>query len=269
MRIALGVEYDGTAFNGWQRQPAARTVQAQLEAALTGIANEAIGVTCAGRTDSGVHACHQVVHFDTEAERSNRSWVLGCNANMPADVSVLWAQPMPDQFHARFSAVSRSYDYVICNRQSRPGLWHGKVSWQCLPLDAECMSEAAAYWLGEHDFSAFRAKGCQAPHPMRTVYEFAVTESAGFVVLSVTANAFLQHMVRNLAGVLIEIGLGRKPPLWAAEVLACRQRERAGITASPTGLYLTGVRYAEEFVLPAPDQRKPQLPCYSGAAFEG
>ncbi len=265
----MGVEYDGSAFHGWQRQLGTRTVQGQLEAALSKIADESVTVCCAGRTDAGVHASQQIVHFDTGADRSARSWVLGCNTNMPADVSVLWALPVADHFHARFSALKRSYDYVICNRQSRPSLWGSKVSWQHQALDPNVMQMAADLLIGEHDFSSFQAKGCQAWHPVRTIYAFDVTASTGFVVLSITANAFLQHMVRNLAGVLMDIGMGKHPPAWAAQVLNFRDRTRASVTASPHGLYLTAVHYPEEFGLPIADGRRPVLPCYSGVAFPG
>jgi len=269
MRIALGVEYNGSAFKGWQRQVGARTVQGALESALSVVADENIKLVCAGRTDSGVHAHQQIVHFDTHAQRRDRSWVLGCNSNLPDDVCVLWARPMPEHFHARFSALSRAYEYVILNRQARPGLWHGKVAWECRPLAASLMHQAAQHWIGEHDFSSFRAKGCQAAHPVRTIFSFEVNAVDGCVVLSVTANAFLMHMVRNFAGVLIEVGIGHKPPQWAGEVLAARIRERAGVTAQPAGLYLAAVHYPEEFALPRANTGKLQLPCYSGPSFEG
>lgn len=267
MRIAIGIEYDGSSFNGWQSNRGARTVQAELEKALSAVANEPIKLVCAGRTDSGVHACHQIAHFDTSAARSARSWVLGANSGLPTDASVLWAQPVSDQFHARFSALDRTYDYVIFNRQARPGLWAKKVTWECLPLDPEAMRSAACAWLGEHDFSSFRAKGCQAAHPMRTIHKFEVHAADGFIVLTVCANAFLQHMVRNLAGVLIEIGKGNRAPSWAAEVLAYRARERGGLTASPDGLYLSSIRYPLDYNLPTWHRSLPHLPAFCGASF--
>lgn len=267
MRIALGLEYDGRGFCGWQVQRGQRTVQAVVEAALSRVANHPVATVCAGRTDSGVHASQQVIHFDTDALRSARSWVLGANAGLPDDVSILWACPVDDSFHARFSAVARAYDYVILNRQARPGLWHGRVTWDCRTLDPAAMQAAAAAWLGEHDFSAFRAKGCQAPHPVRTVHEFRVTASDGFIVLSVRANAFLQHMVRNFAGTLLEIGSGRREVVWAAEVLAGRRREAGGMTAPPDGLYLTTVDYPAAHALPGSAARHPGLPCYTGPSF--
>ncbi|MGR8921296.1 MAG: tRNA pseudouridine(38-40) synthase TruA [Gammaproteobacteria bacterium] len=267
MRIALGVEYDGSRFHGWQRQRDERTVQAELERALTRVADEPVDVVCAGRTDTGVHATGQVVHFDTGAHRSERSWVLGSNVNLPGDVAVVWARPVPDDFHARFSARSRTYVYLISTRQARPGLWSGRVSWECRPLELARMQAAATALVGEHDFSSFRAKGCQAHSPVRTIHRLELTERDGLITLTVEANAFLQHMVRNLAGVLMEIGRGRRVPAWAAEVLAARERERGGVTAPPSGLYLAAVRYAEEFGLPAAAGAAPALAAYAGAAF--
>jgi len=268
MRIALGVEYDGSAFCGWQRQHGVRTVQAELETALARVADRPVSVVCAGRTDTGVHALYQVVHFDVDVARRARSWVLGTNSNLPGDVSVIWAREVPPEFHARFSAERRAYDYLICNRQSRPGLWRGKVTWECRPLDVERMAYAARAWLGEHDFSSFRAKGCQARHPVRTLYRCDVRADDGLIVISVEANAFLQHMVRNFAGVLLQIGMGQHSPAWAAEVLAHRQRERGGVTAPPDGLYLSAVRYPGSFDLPPPASVVPLPAAFSGRAFD-
>lgn len=267
MRIAVGLEYNGAAFHGWQTQRGQRTVQPLVEQALAAVADHPVSVVCAGRTDSGVHAAQQVVHFDTEAVRSSRSWVLGANTRLPGDVALLWAVPVSEEFHARFRATARSYDYVICVRQARPGLWHRQVTWECRGLDGERMRHAAAALVGEHDFSSFRARGCQARHPVRTVTGLEVLDEAGFIVLRVTANAFLQHMVRNIAGVLMEIGRGRRPPSWAGEVLAARRRECGGVTAPPDGLYLTAVSYPAAFGLPSPVPQVPLLSCYTGAAF--
>lgn len=252
MRYALGIEYDGSAFCGWQRQHHARSVQEVLETALGRVADHPVRVQCAGRTDSGVHASYQVAHFDSEARRDARAWTFGSNVHLPSDVAVLWSTPVPDDFNARFSATARAYEYIICNRPARPGLFHRRVTWECRPLDIERMASAARYWLGEHDFSAFRAQGCQARHPVRTVLRFDVTAAAGFITLAVEANAFLQHMVRNFAGVLIAIGRGQRPPEWAAEVLASRSRVAAGVCAPPDGLYLVAVRYPEVYALPPP-----------------
>lgn len=269
MRIALGIEYDGSGFSGWQTQSSdIRAIQPLVEAALTIVAAHRVSVHCAGRTDAGVHATYQVVHFETEAQRSARAWILGSNANLPRDVSVLWAVPVSDDFHARFSARARSYDYLLSHRRTRPGLWHGKVSWECRALDVAAMTEAARYLLGEHDFTSFRAQGCQAKHPIRTLHRLDVVTIEPCIVFRVEANAFLQHMVRNLVGTLLEIGRGKQPPAWAAEVLAARDRRRAGVTAPPDGLYLTGVRYGEEYGLPAASLTCPVLAGYAGPTFD-
>lgn len=251
MRIALGVEYDGSGFSGWQTQSHGRTVQATLDAALSRIADEPVVSQCAGRTDAGVHACGQVVHFDTRATRDPRAWTLGTNSQLPRDVAVRWAATVPDDFHARFSATSRAYAFVIANRQTRPGLWQQRMCWQYRPLDVARMQVAAAYLCGEHDFSAFRAAGCQARHPVRHLFRLDVSRHGELVILQVEANAFLQHMVRNLAGVLMEIGSGAREPSWAHEVLEGRDRRHGGITAAPGGLYFLHARYPTRFGLPA------------------
>lgn len=250
MRIALGVEYDGRDFHGWERQRNARSVQTCVEQALSKVANQSTSTVCAGRTDARVHALAQVVHFDTSAQRSERSWVLGANANLPDDVSVLWAHEVDESFHARFSAASRGYHYVILNRLVRPAALRGRVAWQHQRLDEADMARAATLLLGEHDFSAFRASGCQAKSAVRTLHELNVTRNSEYVVLQVRANAFLQHMVRNLAGVLIAIGLHKQPVEWAARVLESRDRRCGGVTAAPHGLYFTAVRYPGRFALP-------------------
>ncbi|MGE0859431.1 MAG: tRNA pseudouridine(38-40) synthase TruA [Gammaproteobacteria bacterium] len=269
MRIALGLEYDGSAFKGWQTQRAGvRAIQPEVEAALSRVADHPVSVQCAGRTDTGVHATFQVVHFDTSAVRTPRAWVLGCNVNLPPQIAVLWARVVPDDFNARFSARARSYDYVLSNRQTRPALWRGRVSWECRPLDVAAMIAAAPQLLGEHDFSSFRAQGCQAQHPIRTVHRLEVRVVPPCIVVRVEANAFLQHMVRNFVGTLLEVGLGRHPPAWVGEVLAARDRRLAGWTAPPDGLYLTGVRYEPHFGLPAPPDTWPVLAAYAGQAFD-
>jgi tRNA pseudouridine38-40 synthase len=250
VRIAVGVEYDGRRFHGWEHQSNARNVQSVLEAALSVVADAPVRTVCAGRTDAGVHGLGQVAHFDTSAQRSERSWVFGSNANLPDDVVVLWARPVPDDFHARFSARRRSYRYAVLNRPVRPASLRGRVTWECRPLDAERMERAARSLEGEHDFSGYRAAGCQARSPVRTVHRLKVSRDGEFVLLEVDANAFLQRMVRNMAGVLMEIGRGRKEVAWAGEVLAGRDRSRGGVTAPPDGLYLTAVVYPERFDLP-------------------
>jgi tRNA pseudouridine38-40 synthase len=250
MRIAIGVEYDGRGFHGWEAQRHGRTVQQVLDSALARVADAPVRTVCAGRTDARVHALAQVAHFDTQAVRSGRSWVLGANSNLPRDVSVLWAQPMDAAFHARFSAASRSYRYVLLNHAVRPAALHGRVAWESRPLDVDVMARAARELVGEHDYSAFRAAACQARTAVRTVHRLEVWRAGGFVLLDVRANAFLQHMVRNLAGVLIAVGSGKQPVDWAAQVLAGRDRRHGGVTAPAEGLYLTGVDYPPHFAVP-------------------
>ena len=245
MRIVCGVEYNGAGFFGWQRQNHARSVQADIEAALSRVANHPLKVVCAGRTDSGVHATWQIIHFDSEAERSERSWVLGANANLPADARLLWARAVDDDFHARFSAQARSYRYVILNREIRSALLHHQVTWHYRPLEVSPMQEGARHLLGEHDFSSFRALACQAHSPVRTIHRLDVTRRGEYLYLDVVANAFLHHMVRNIAGVLMAVGHGEQEPGWVEDILEQRDRTRGGVTAPAAGLYLVGVRYPE------------------------
>lgn len=249
-RIALGIEYDGRRFHGWQTQAGARNVQDSLELALSRVADHPVRVHCAGRTDTGVHATGQVVHFETSAAREPHAWVLGGNANLPDDVSIRWASVQPDDFHARFSARARAYRYVILNRRSRPAVLSGLVSWHHRALDVERMREGAVHLLGEHDFSAFRAAGCQAKSPVREIERITLSRSGDFIYLDVEANAFLHHMVRNIAGVLMSVGRAEADPDWVRRVLAGRDRSRGGITAPPHGLYLVAVRYPEPCTLP-------------------
>ncbi|MEO5573011.1 MAG: tRNA pseudouridine(38-40) synthase TruA [Gammaproteobacteria bacterium] len=250
MRIALGVEYDGSDFCGWQIQDGVRTVQACVEQALSKVANQPIRVITAGRTDSGVHASGQVIHFDTEVTRTAHSWVFGANANLPKQISINWAKPISDDFHARFSATARYYRYVIFNRAVRPALLQGRTSWEYRPLDAERMAAGAQHLLGTHDFSSFRAVSCQAKNPVRELRRLEVTRHAELIVIDIVANAFLQHMVRNIAGVLMTIGAGERAPDWAREVLLARDRTLGGVTAPPQGLTLAAVDYPARFVLP-------------------
>jgi tRNA pseudouridine38-40 synthase len=250
-RIALAIEYQGTHFVGWQAQAGARTVQGVVEYALQQVADHPVGTVCAGRTDAGVHATAQVVHFDAWAERSPRSWVLGANAHLPPGVSVIWAQPVAPDFHARFSATGRHYRYLILNRRSRPALLADRVCWECRPLSLAPMQEAAGYLIGEHDFSAYRAIACQAKRPVRHVRRLELVRNGDLVVLDIEANAFLHHMVRNIAGVLLGVGVGARPPVWAREVLDARDRTLGGITASAQGLYLVGVQYPKHYGLPS------------------
>lgn len=250
MRIALGVEYDGSGFNGWQSQPDGRTVQDALQAALSGIANETIAVTAAGRTDTGVHALEQVVHFDTGVVRPLTAWVRGVNALLPDSIAVLWAHAVPDEFHARFSAQARSYRYLLLNRPVRSAVRYGKAGWFHAPLDLEKMREAAQYLLGEHDFSAFRASGCQANTPMKNLAQLDIRQHGELIVFELTANAFLHHMVRNIVGCLVYVGKGKHPPQWLQEVLASRNRGQAAPTFAPDGLYLRHIAYDARWGLP-------------------
>ncbi|MBV2122934.1 MAG: tRNA pseudouridine(38-40) synthase TruA [Candidatus Thiodiazotropha sp. (ex Ctena orbiculata)] len=249
MRVALGVEYDGTAFHGWQFQGDVRSVQESLQIALSKVADHEVTVHCAGRTDTGVHATGQIVHFDTPSVRTERSWVLGTNVNLPADVSICWAKPMPEDFHARFSAIGRHYRYQILNRTYRSALWRDRAVWIHKPLDEQAMHRAAQSLVGTHDFSSYRALGCQAKHPVRTVHSLSVSRQGEMLSIEVHANAFLHHMVRNIAGVLIAIGKGEQSESWADEILALRDRTLGGVTAPPQGLCLTQVDYPEEFAL--------------------
>lgn len=250
VRLALGVEYDGSAYRGWQTQSHAPSVQDTIEDALSYVADHRVRVICAGRTDSGVHATGQVVHFDTTAVRRMRSWTLGANANLPDDVSVTWICPVGETFHARFDAVARQYRYVILNRLVRPALLRRRVSWEHDPLDVQLMAKAAVCLVGEHDFSSFRAVACQARHPVRTVHSLTVGRSGDFVYLDILANGFLHHMVRTIAGTLMAVGRGERPAAWVREVLDARNRTSGGATAPPDGLYLVGVKYPESSDLP-------------------
>jgi tRNA pseudouridine38-40 synthase len=250
MRIAVGLEYEGTRYAGWQSQRSAQSVQVLAESALGKVADAGVTLVCAGRTDAGVHARGQVAHFDTDAVRTMRAWTLGANSELPRDISIAWAWPAPAHFHARYSAEARTYRYLILNRASRSGLTAHRATWIHRPLDAQHMAEAAAALEGEHDFSAFRAAECQAKSPVRRMERLAVARSGDWVAIEATANAFLHHMVRNIAGLLIRIGKGDAPPVWAAEVLAGRDRRLSAATAPADGLYLWRVRYPAAFALP-------------------
>ena len=243
MRLAVGIEYAGTRYAGWQRQDHAPSVQAEVEAALSSVADHEVLVTCAGRTDAGVHAVGQVVHFDTDAVRTLRSWVLGANANLPNDIVVRYAVEVDQTFHARYSALSRSYRYVVLNRPVRPAIEAHRVAWIIEPLDVARMREAARHLVGEHDFSAFRAAQCQSKSPVRRLSDFVIEQDGPHIVFRVTANAFLHHMVRNLVGTLLAVGSGEQEPDWVRRVLENRVRADAGVTAPAGGLYLAAVRY--------------------------
>jgi tRNA pseudouridine38-40 synthase len=252
LRLALGLEYDGAAFSGWQTQPGGNTVQDTLERALRDFAGPELPKICAGRTDAGVHATCQVVHVDTEVDRPTHNWVRGVNSFLPRTVALRWCVAVPDTFHARFGALSRRYDYWLLNDPVRRPLAEQRVGWVFRPLDEARMRAAASHLLGTHDFSAFRAAECQAASPVRTVHELAIERRGSLLRLRIAANAFLHHMVRNIVGALVEVGVSRQVPAWVADVLATRDRTRAAPTFSASGLYLTGVQYDASFGLPEP-----------------
>jgi len=251
MRIAAGVEYCGTNFYGWQKQTRSRTVQQCIEKAFSKVANHAITVQCAGRTDSGVHAFNQVIHFDTTSIRENHSWIFGANSNLPEDVNVTWVKHVNDDFHARFSAISRQYKYIILNRAARSSVLGNLTSWQVEHLDDVLMSESAKYLIGKHDFTSFRATACQSKSPIRVIEYLSVKRHDELIIIDVLANAFLHHMVRNIAGVLIHVGNKKYPATWVKEVLQACDRKRGGITAPASGLYLIKVNYPDEFNIPS------------------
>jgi tRNA pseudouridine38-40 synthase len=252
MKIALGVEYDGSQFSGWQSQAGTRTVQGCVEEALSKVANHPVTAICAGRTDRGVHAVGQVLHAEVTATRTMRAWVLGTNVNLPRDVSILWAQPVDNAFHARFSARGRHYRYLILNRLVRPGVLYRKVTWEHRPLNIELMQAGANYLIGCHDFTSYRTVACQAKSPVRTVRYITVQRHGDHVIVNIGANAFLHHMVRNIVGVLLAIGSGEQPPAWAGQVLAAKDRTVGGVTAPASGLYLYGVDYEAPYLFPQP-----------------
>ncbi|MBV0931918.1 tRNA pseudouridine(38-40) synthase TruA [Marinobacterium weihaiense] len=251
-RYALGIEYVGAAYRGWQLQAFDKvpTIQAEVERALSVIANHPVQVVCAGRTDAGVNACQQVIHFDSWVERDARAWTLGTNAHLPDDISIKWATKVPGCFHARFSARERRYRYLIYTSPTRPAILAGGVTWTHRELDVERMQEAASHLHGEHDFTSYRAVGCQARSPVREIRNLSVSRSGQLIVIDVSANAFLHHMVRNIAGVLMAVGAGQKSPDWALQVLQAKDRRQGGVTAPPDGLYFVDVRYPDLFKLP-------------------
>jgi tRNA pseudouridine38-40 synthase len=250
-RIAVGVEYEGGAYSGWQQQLSASSVQSALERALSSVADERIELICAGRTDAGVHAREQVAHFDTVATRNSTAWLLGTNTALPPDISLRWAQGVPDHFHARYSALSRTYRYLILNQAARSALSAGRALLVHQGLDVEAMQAGAQCLIGEHDFSAFRSSECQSHSPVRVLSALRVRRSGAWVAIDVTANAFLHHMVRNIAGLLVFIGQGRAQPQRAREQLESRQRSTGAATAAAHGLYLWRVQYPPQFGLPA------------------
>lgn len=253
MRVALGLAYDGSGFRGWQTQPGGQTVQDTIEAALASFLNHPVQTTCAGRTDAGVHALNQVVHLDSVAVRPPESWVRGMNALLPPAIAVQWACPVVDDFHARFSAQSRHYLYIVRNDRVRTPLLHGRVGWVYRPLDVKRMRQAAERLIGEHDFSSFRSSDCQAASPIRTLHAIDISESGPFFFFRFKANAFLHHMIRNIMGSLLYVGLGRQDAKWIDELLTKRDRCLAAPTFQADGLYLAGVDYPQAFGLPEHD----------------
>jgi tRNA pseudouridine38-40 synthase len=251
MRLALGVSYQGQAYQGWQSQPSGLTVQDRLEAALARFADRPLATVCAGRTDAGVHALMQVVHLDTDVHREPFSWVRGTNTFLPPDIAVEWARPVPDSFHARNSARARRYAYLVLESPVRPSVDAGRVGWVFRPLDATAMAEAAAHLVGEHDFTSFRASSCQSPTPVKTLRPVGIRRRGAYWRFDFEANAFLYHMIRNLMGCLLQVGQGLKPPGWMREVLEARSRDAAAPTFSPAGLYFLGPVYEDHWDLPA------------------
>ncbi|MGH8798953.1 MAG: tRNA pseudouridine(38-40) synthase TruA [Casimicrobiaceae bacterium] len=250
MRIALGLEYDGTPFHGWQTQADGSGVQDALERALAAIADSAVTVVAAGRTDAGVHAAIQIVHFDTAAQRADSAWIRGANALLPPSIAVRWATVVPDGFHARFAATGRHYTYLLLDRPVRPALLAGRVGWYHRPLALEAMRAATEALLGRHDFSAFRAAECQAKSATRTLDRLDIAREDDMIRFELHADAFLQHMVRNIVGALVYVGSGRQPPAWIGELLAGLDRSRAAPTFAAAGLYLAGVDYEQRWNLP-------------------
>jgi len=248
-RLVIGVEYDGTHYNGWQYQPHAPSVQERLNLAIAAVADDTISCIGSGRTDTGVHARGQVVHFDTTASRSPRGWLMGINSNLPYDINVLWVREIDDKFHARYSAIKRAYRYTILNRPVRSALARHRAWWVYQALDAAAMATSAGCLVGSHDFSSFRASGCQAHSPVRHMMRLEITRQRDWITVDVEANAFLHHMVRNIVGSLVDIGRGERPVEWMQELLAARDRKLAGITAPAAGLVLTRIQYPAHFGL--------------------
>ncbi|OGV25503.1 MAG: tRNA pseudouridine(38-40) synthase TruA [Legionellales bacterium RIFCSPHIGHO2_12_FULL_37_14] len=253
MRIALALEYDGSGYHGWQEQTGLKTIQQVVERAISRVANEDVTVYAAGRTDTGVHALGQIIHFDTSCERSMRAWIHGTNAYLPKEVCVKWSKEMPEEFNARHSALARSYRYIIFNSVVRPALFRGNVTWQYRQLNHDLMQEAAQLLIGEHDFTSFRSVECQSKTPMRNIHSLEVSREGEKVIIDITANAFLHHMVRNIVGVLMTVGSGKYPVSWVKEVLDAKDRRKGAETAPAYGLYLVRVDYSKEYEVYTPN----------------
>ncbi|MEO8656081.1 MAG: tRNA pseudouridine(38-40) synthase TruA [Ramlibacter sp.] len=251
MRLALGISYNGAAYQGWQSQPSGQTVQDQLECALSKFTVQPVSTVCAGRTDAGVHGLMQVAHFDTPLEREEFSWIRGTNRFLPPDIAVQWARPVPDSFHSRASAIARRYSYVVLESPVRPSVNAGRVGWVFRPLDPGAMRQAAALLIGKHDFSSFRAAACQALSPVKTLRRAEITQRGAYWRFDFEADAFLHHMIRNIMGCLLAIGQGQQPPQWISQVLAARSRDVAAPTFSPDGLYFVGPVYDAVWNLPS------------------
>jgi tRNA pseudouridine38-40 synthase len=251
MRLALGISYDGRAYQGWQSHPSRRTVQDQLEAALSQFATNPVSTVCAGRTDAGVHGLMQVVHFDTPLQREEFSWVRGTNRFLPPDISVQWARAVPERFHSRASAIGRRYAYVVLESPVRPSVEAGRAGWVFRPLDEAAMRDAASLLIGQHDFTSFRAAACQAKSPVKTLRRADLSRRGAYWRFDFEADAFLHHMIRNIMGCLVAVGQGLHPPSWISEVLAARSRDAAAPTFAPDGLYFLGPLYGSEWNLPS------------------
>ena len=254
-KYALGVEYNGSPYCGWQQQKRCVSIQQHLQQAISFVADHPVQLTCAGRTDAGVHAVEQVAHFESAAKRDSRAWVLGSNCRLPRDIRIKWVVEVDDNFHARFSAIARSYRFIILNSATPSGLFHDRCSWEYRALDQRRMHDCAQQLLGEHDFSAFRAVGCQAKSVSRNVQEISVQRQGELIYFDIKANAFLYHMVRNIAGSLMVVGKGEQSCDWFAKVLASRDRNQAGITAPAAGLYFVRAYYPKQFNLPIQTQK--------------
>ena len=250
MRYACGVEYDGHGFLGFQIQLQEPTIQSCLEKAFSKVANHSVRLTCSGRTDTGVSATAQVIHFDTESQRTEYQWIMGVNTNLPKGISLLWIKEVDEDFHARFSAMQRSYQYVIFNRWIRPAIGRHSLSWEMLPLNEKKMHKAAQYLVGKHDFNAFRSSACQSKTPIKTINNISVNREGNKVIMDVAASGFLHHMIRNIIGTLLPIGRGEKPIISMLEILESKDRTKAGVTASPNGLSFNIVKYPKKYKLP-------------------